>query len=117
MSKLSHKIALQSAMLSGQRQRIQQRKQALHVGVMAFCKRPTTLACATLAGFVVARVSSKAFTGRLQTPASESGPPVAGTASLAGTLRVVLLSVAPALIKWALTTALASHDRALRQQS
>jgi len=115
MSKLDHRIALQSAMLTGQRQRIAQRKQTLHLGVMAFCKRPTTLACATLAGFVLARISPTAFIGMPQTPASRSGAPVTG--GFAGTLRVVMLSVAPALIKRAITAGFASRDRALRQQS
>jgi len=114
MSKLDHRIALQSAMLTGQRQRIAQRKQTLHLGVMAFCKRPTTLACATLAGFVLARTAPAAFIGVLGRTASASGSPVTG--GLAGTLRVVLLSVAPAVINWAITADFASRDRALRQQ-
>lgn len=112
MSKLDHEIALQSAMLSGQRLRLQQQKQNLHVGAMAYCKRPATLACAALAGFVFARILPSAFTRKLQTPASGSDPSSTGTAGLAGTLRVVLLSVAPTLIKWAITTGFASRDRA-----
>jgi hypothetical protein len=117
MSKLDHKIALQSAMLTGQRLRLQQQKQSLHLGIMAFCKRPATLGCAALAGFVLARIYPTAFTGRLQTPVNGSGPSAAGTGSLAGTLRIVLISVAPTLIKRAITAGFASRDRALRQQS
>lgn len=115
MSNLEHKIAQQSAMLTGQRLRLQQRKQTLHLGVIALSKRPATLACAALAGFVLARLYPTANARGLQAPANGSGPPATG--GLAGTLRVVLASAAPAVIKWAITTALASRDRASRQQA
>lgn len=115
MSKLEHSIALQSAKLNGQRGRLQQRKQALRHGVMAYCKQPGTLACAALAGFVLARMVPTALASRLQSPANSSGPPATG--GFAGTLRAVLPSVAPTVIKWAITKGFASRERALRQPS
>lgn len=115
MSKLDHKIARQSAMLAGQRLRLQQQRQTLGHGVMAYCKQPGTLACAALAGFVIARIYPAAYASRLHSPANGSGPPATG--GIAGIVRVLLPSVAPTVIKWAITKGFASRDRALRQPS
>lgn len=56
MSKREREIALQSATLTRQRRRLQLRQQALRHDVRTLCKQPSTLACAALAGFALARM-------------------------------------------------------------
>lgn len=112
MSKLDRELALRSAALSQQRRNLRQRRQVLHQDVMALCKRPTTLACAALAGFVLARLNPLALAGRRPSPAAASGKSIAG--GVVSTLQVVLVSLAPTLLKRAFTASLSARERSHR---
>jgi hypothetical protein len=114
MSKRLDTIALQSATLTQRRLRIHQRKQALHDDAMALCKQPSTLACAAFAGFVLARTIPMAGTVGLRPSPDATG--ASGMSSIANTLRVVLIGVAPTLIRQAITAGLASLNSPPEQQ-
>ncbi len=101
MSNRDRELALRSAALNQQRQRLQQQKQALHDGALALCKQPKTLAGAALAGFILARMSPLSHSARQTSRAGATG--TTGTGSFRATLQAVLLSLAPILLKQAIT--------------
>jgi hypothetical protein len=114
MSKRIDAIAMQSATLTQRRLRIHQRKLALHDDAMAMCKQPSTLACAAFAGFVLARIIPMA--GAVGLRPSPDGTGTSGMSSIANTIRVVLIGVAPTLVRQAIAAGLASLNNPPEQQ-
>lgn len=114
MSKRDHEIARQSATLTQRRLRLHQQQQALHQGVTALCKKPSTLACATLTGFVLARICPMVYGVKLQPSADGTG--TSGTSGIMTTLRVVLISLAPTLLKQAITAGISSLNTPREQR-
>jgi hypothetical protein len=113
MSSRARELALRSAALNQQRQRLQQQKQALHDGALALCKQPGTLACAALAGFILARINPLPHVTRQTSPAGATGAPGAG--SFRATLQALLLSLAPILLKQAITAGFAAREKTHRR--
>jgi len=109
MSNRDRELALRSAALNQQRQRLQQQKQALHDGALALCKQPRTLVGAALAGFILARMNPLPHVTRQTSPVGATDTP--GTGSFRATLQAVLLSLAPILLKQAITAGFAAREK------